>query len=183
MHLSSGWLLRDEVQSQTPLGKECAEIMKRGELVSSEVMTALLRRRMRLFPKRRVLLDGFPRSLQNVHDFIRHHCGNPEVALWYGFDEADIVQGEMMIILKRQWNKTIRKSNQVKLYTMNKFFHAKIVFSQKIMFVLHDYRRFNLFSITYFSFSSFFPNAWTSMLFFLKIRNGLLLWKLFYYSK
>ena len=72
------------------------------------------------------------------------------------------------------------KSN---LYTMNKSFDAKIVFSQKIMFVLHDYRRFNLFSITYFSFSSFFPNAWTSMLFFLKIRNGLLLWKLFYYSK
>ena len=76
------------------------------------------------------------------------------------------MQDVPMIILKRQWNKTIRKSNQVKLYTMNKFFHAKIIFSQKIMFVLHDYRRFNLFSITYFSFSSFFPNAWTSMLFY-----------------
>jgi len=80
VHLSSGELLRDEVQSQTPLGKECAEIMKRGELVSSEVMTALLRRRMRLFPKWRVLLDGFPRSLENAHDLIRH-CGKPEVAL------------------------------------------------------------------------------------------------------
>jgi len=79
VHLSSGELLRDELQSQTPLGKECAEIMKRGELISSEVMIALLRKRMKLFPKRRVLLDGFPRSLENAHDFIRH-CGKPEVA-------------------------------------------------------------------------------------------------------
>ena len=91
VHLSSGELLRDEVQSQTPLGKECAEIMKRGELVSSEVMTALLRRRMRLFPKRRVLLDGFPRSLENAHDFIRH-CGKPEVALHLDCDDTILME-------------------------------------------------------------------------------------------
>jgi len=40
------------------------------------------------------------------------------------------------------------KSN---LYTMNKSFDAKIVFSQKIMFILHYYRRFNLFCIVSFS--------------------------------
>jgi len=80
VHLSSGDLLRDEVNNDTPLGRECAEIMKRGELVSSAVITALVRRRMRAFPGRRVLLDGFPRSLDNAYDFMEL-CGTPELAL------------------------------------------------------------------------------------------------------
>jgi len=53
VYLSSIQLLRDEVNNDTPLGRECAEIMNRGELVSSAVMTALVRRRMRAFPGRR----------------------------------------------------------------------------------------------------------------------------------
>jgi adenylate kinase family enzyme len=51
-------------QPNSFLARQCAEIMQRGELVSSEVITTLLRRRMREFPGRRLLLDGFPRSRQ-----------------------------------------------------------------------------------------------------------------------
>ena len=42
--------------------------MRRGELVPSETVVALLRRRMRTYPGRRLLLDGFPRSRQNAED-------------------------------------------------------------------------------------------------------------------
>lgn len=79
-HVSSGDLLREEVEAGTPLGKEVAEIMKNGDLVPSATITTLLRRRMRQFPGKRLLLDGFPRSRQNAIDFNKQ-CGRPELAL------------------------------------------------------------------------------------------------------
>jgi len=91
VHMSSGDLLRDEVERDTPLGKECASIMARGELVSSAVITALIRRTMRAYPGRRVLLDGFPRSLQNAHDFMEL-CGKPELALHLDCDDTILME-------------------------------------------------------------------------------------------
>ena len=70
VHLSSGELLRNEVQLQTSLGKMVEQIMNRGELVSSAVMVALMKKRMKDHPGKRVLLDGFPRSMQNAHDLV-----------------------------------------------------------------------------------------------------------------
>ena len=43
-HVSSGDMLREEVAAGTPLGKECAAIMERGDLVPSSTITTLLRR-------------------------------------------------------------------------------------------------------------------------------------------
>jgi len=91
VHLSSGDLLRDEVTKGTPIGNEVAEIMKRGELVSSAVITALLRRRSRKFPGRRILLDGFPRSVENCHDFL-NLIGTPELALHLDCDDTILME-------------------------------------------------------------------------------------------
>jgi hypothetical protein len=65
VHLSSGDLLRCEVSRGTVLGKQVQDIMANGGLVSSAVIVTLMRRAMRNHPGKRVLLDGFPRSLQN----------------------------------------------------------------------------------------------------------------------
>lgn len=97
VHLSSGELLRDEVERGTPLGKEVSEIMERGELVSSAVITALIRRRTRNFPGRRILLDGFPRSLENARDFLSL-MGQPELALHLDCDDTILMER----IIKRQ---------------------------------------------------------------------------------
>ena len=75
-HVSCGELLRDEVRADTPLGRDCDAIMRRGGLVPSVVITTLLRRRTRAFGGRRLLLDGFPRSPQNALDFERG-CASP----------------------------------------------------------------------------------------------------------
>ena len=83
VHLSSGDLLRDEVRRDTVLGRQVRDIMARGELVSSAVIVTLMRRVMRSHPGKRVLLDGFPRSLQNAHDLVEL-CGVPELALHLG---------------------------------------------------------------------------------------------------
>jgi adenylate kinase len=79
-HVSTGDLLRQEVARATPLGQMCAEMIRKGELVPSEIITTLLRRRMGEHHGKRLLLDGFPRSQQNAIDFERQ-CGKPELAL------------------------------------------------------------------------------------------------------
>ena len=77
--------------SRTPLGREVADIMARGDLVSSAVVTALMRRRMRRHPGRRILLDGFPRSLENARDFVEL-CGPPELALHLNCDDTVMIE-------------------------------------------------------------------------------------------
>ena len=91
IHLSCGEMLREEVESGTPLGKEVAAIMERGDLVSSAAVTALMRRRMRRHPGRRILLDGFPRSLENARDFVEL-CGPPELALHLDCDDTVLIE-------------------------------------------------------------------------------------------
>lgn len=91
VHLSCGEMLRLEVEAQTPLGKEVSDIMARGDLVSSAVVTALMRRRMRRHPGRRILLDGFPRSLENARDFVEL-CGPPELALHLNCDDTILIE-------------------------------------------------------------------------------------------
>jgi adenylate kinase family enzyme len=91
VHLSSGDLLRDEVQRDTPLGRECAAIMERGGLVSSAVIVTLIRRHMRGHPGKRVLLDGFPRSPENAHDLVEL-CGVPELALHLDCDDTILLE-------------------------------------------------------------------------------------------
>ena len=91
VHLSSGDLLRKEVERDTILGKQVAEIMERGELVSSEVIVTLVRRRMRDHPGKRVLLDGFPRSMENALDLV-NLCGKPDLALHLECDDTVLME-------------------------------------------------------------------------------------------
>ncbi len=80
VHLSSGDLLRNEVERQSPLGREVKDIMARGELVSSAIIVTLMKKHMGAHSGKRVLLDGFPRSVENARDLTRL-CGVPELAL------------------------------------------------------------------------------------------------------
>jgi adenylate kinase len=91
VHLSSGELLRHEVQSRSSLGRAVEQIMSRGELVSSAIMVALMKKRMENHPGKRVLLDGFPRSLENAHDLVTL-CGRPELALHLTCDDTILME-------------------------------------------------------------------------------------------
>jgi adenylate kinase len=98
VHLSSGDLLRDEVRRDTILGRQVKEVMARGELVSSAVIVKLIRKVMRMHaPGKRVLLDGFPRSLQNAEDFMEL-CGTPELAIHLNCEDTTMIER----ILKRK---------------------------------------------------------------------------------
>ena len=99
VHLSSGDLLRDEVARGTPLGKQVADMMQRGELVSSAVMVTLMNNRMKDHPGKRILLDGFPRSQENAQDLVTL-CGKPELALHLDCHDTTLLER----IMKRALN-------------------------------------------------------------------------------
>jgi adenylate kinase len=66
-HLAAGDLLRAEVEEGTPLGKEVADMMQRGELVPDRVIISLLMPRVLAASEANgYLLDGFPRSVEQA---------------------------------------------------------------------------------------------------------------------
>lgn len=91
VHLSSGELLRDEVEQGTELGKQVEDIMKSGGLVSSAIMVTLMQKRMKDHPGKRILLDGFPRSQENARDLVTL-CGKPELALHLTCDDTVLLE-------------------------------------------------------------------------------------------
>ncbi|DBA72571.1 hypothetical protein WJX79_010793 [Trebouxia sp. C0005] len=70
-HLSSGYLLRDEVKSGSQLGVALDTTMKNGDLVPTEVTIALLRNAMIKSSGDLFLVDGFPRALDQAETFER----------------------------------------------------------------------------------------------------------------
>lgn len=63
-HISTGDLLRDEITKETKLGSEIKSAMARGELVTDEVITKLLKKRLSMKDaKKGFILDGYPRNI------------------------------------------------------------------------------------------------------------------------
>ncbi len=66
-HISTGDLLREEVAKGTKLGKEIKKDMDQGNLVSDEIITALLKQRITAADaKKGYILDGYPRTLNQA---------------------------------------------------------------------------------------------------------------------
>ena len=64
-HLSTGDLLRAEVSSKTSLGIKASELMANGELVSDEIVLAIVKTKLKTI-ERGWLLDGFPRTVNQA---------------------------------------------------------------------------------------------------------------------
>ena len=65
--LSTGDMLRAAVAAQTPIGLEAKAIMDRGELVSDEIVTALIDAELTAMgPDVGAIFDGYPRTAQQA---------------------------------------------------------------------------------------------------------------------
>ena len=66
-HLSTGEILRSEVAHGSAVGKEAARIMAAGDLVPDELIDRIVESRLgRMDPAASVLLDGFPRTIEQA---------------------------------------------------------------------------------------------------------------------
>ncbi len=61
-HLSTGDLLRAEIEKKSELGQKVQSIIAKGDLVSDEIVLELLK--LNLQDNDKALLDGFPRNIQ-----------------------------------------------------------------------------------------------------------------------
>ncbi len=79
-HLSTGDLLRAELGSEGPQAVEIKKYIDAGELVPNDIMMRLLKESMeritRTTGRNNFLLDGFPRSLNNMKGWHEHFGGD-----------------------------------------------------------------------------------------------------------
>lgn len=87
-HLSSGAMLRAEIQEGTPLGKKVEEHVLRGEIGPEELITeAILGYMERKGLGDRFVLDGFPRTIHQAEELDRRYPPHLSILL-------DIPDGE-----------------------------------------------------------------------------------------
>ena len=67
VQISTGDMLRDEVNSQSELGKSAKSIMDRGDLISDNIIMAMIEKRIQMSDcNNGFILDGFPRTLKQA---------------------------------------------------------------------------------------------------------------------
>jgi adenylate kinase len=75
--ISTGEILRTAVRESTPLGLRAKTVMEAGELVSDDLMIALIQERLAAPDARRgFILDGFPRTVEQAEALERLLAGN-----------------------------------------------------------------------------------------------------------
>ena len=69
-HISTGDLLRNEIAASSKIGMEIKSAMTRGEFVSDEVITKLLKKRLEAKDcKKGFILDGYPRNISQAKTY------------------------------------------------------------------------------------------------------------------
>ncbi|EGD82257.1 cytidylate kinase [Salpingoeca rosetta] len=87
-HVSTGDLFRDEVKKDSPRAEKVKEIMKEGKLIPTELTLEILADAMESLVAAsgsdiKVLLDGFPREISQVHDFKKKFERDCNFALYF----------------------------------------------------------------------------------------------------
>jgi adenylate kinase len=94
LHLSTGDLLRAEVQAGSALGQEAEAVMARGELVSDALVLAIVRQRLESH-QGGWLLDGFPRNQEQAEaldGLLAELNQRIELVVLLELDDAQLVQ-------------------------------------------------------------------------------------------
>lgn len=70
-HISTGELLRKEVEKNTELGNKISTIMSSGTLISDDLVLEILENRIKEVGNKCIILDGVPRNINQVEPVLR----------------------------------------------------------------------------------------------------------------
>jgi len=110
LHLSTGELLRKEIEMNTILGKQVKDIMNRGELVSDELVLKIVRQNLDKDNKGWIL-DGYPRNLSQANSLneVLIEINQPlEVVFYLDIPEEVLINRLLLRGRKDDTEKTIR---------------------------------------------------------------------------
>ncbi|KAJ8908241.1 hypothetical protein NDN08_008332 [Rhodosorus marinus] len=91
-HLIPGEMLRREASRKTELGCKIESILMDGRIVPPTVTVPLLKEAIAATDKKIVLIDGFPRDLENREEFHRSLQRDCDLLLVYECSEAELLR-------------------------------------------------------------------------------------------
>lgn len=89
-HISTGDLLREEIKKKTEFGAEIEKIISKGELVSDEIITKLLKNELNNIKHQKFILDGYPRNIaqaENLTEIFKELNIDDYKAIYLDLDE------------------------------------------------------------------------------------------------
>ena len=116
LHLSTGELLRKEIEMNTILGREVKDIINKGELVSDELVLKIVKQNLNKDNKGWIL-DGYPRNLSQAHSLneVLMEINQPlEVVFYLDIPEEVLVKRLLLRGRKDDNEETIR--TRVEIY-------------------------------------------------------------------
>ena len=116
LHLSTGELLRKEINLGTELGKQVKDIMNKGELVSDQLVLEIVKKNLKKDNKGWIL-DGYPRNLsqmKSLNDVLRNI--NQPLEIVFYLDIPDEVLIKRLIMRGRKDDNEETIINRLKIY-------------------------------------------------------------------
>ena len=116
LHLSTGELLRQEVEMQTILGTKVKEIINSGKLVDDELVLAIVKKNLES-NKKGWILDGYPRNISQANSLnlvLGELNQSLEIVFYLNLDEEILVERLLNRGRKDDNEKTIR--TRLKIY-------------------------------------------------------------------
>ncbi|HOO74029.1 MAG TPA: adenylate kinase [Tepiditoga sp.] len=92
-HISTGDMLRNSVKNKTEIGLKVAEILERGDLVSDDIMNALVKETLAELDS--FILDGYPRTLPQaefLEEALKSMNKNIDKAVLIDVSEEEVVK-------------------------------------------------------------------------------------------
>ena len=110
LHLSTGELLRKEIETNTVLGNQVKDIINRGELVSDELVLKIVRQNLNKKNKGWIL-DGYPRNIAQANSLneVLLEINQPlEVVFYLDIPEEVLIKRLLLRGRKDDTEETIR---------------------------------------------------------------------------
>ncbi|WP_331774035.1 adenylate kinase [Sulfurospirillum sp. 1612] len=80
-HFSTGELLREEIQTGSELGKEIANIINKGNIVSAKIAVQTILKAAKEASQEIILIDGYPRSIEQLETLHERLLTQNDIAL------------------------------------------------------------------------------------------------------